>query len=149
MGKLEKLIIENFKSYGGVQVIGPFDQFSCVIGPNGAGKSNLMDAISFVLGVQSRFLRSVTLKDLIFRKSDDSLPARKASVNLYYHVSNNEIPNIKEGDTVVFGRNISSSGVSTYEFQGRDVSFDEYEKILRSIGVLIKIRNFLVFQGDI
>jgi AAA15 family ATPase/GTPase len=40
------------------QVIGPFRNFTAVIGPNGAGKSNLMDAISFVLGVQSRQLRS-------------------------------------------------------------------------------------------
>jgi hypothetical protein len=32
-----------------------------------AGKSNLMDAISFVLGVQSRHLRSQKLDDLIFR----------------------------------------------------------------------------------
>jgi structural maintenance of chromosome 1 len=35
-------------------VIGPFRDFTAIIGPNGSGKSNLMDAISFVLGVQSR-----------------------------------------------------------------------------------------------
>lgn len=38
-----------------------------MIGPNGAGKSNLMDAISFVLGVRSASLRSTALKDLIYR----------------------------------------------------------------------------------
>jgi structural maintenance of chromosome 1 len=38
-----------------------------VIGPNGAGKSNVMDAISFVLGVKSRHLRSHKLGDLVFR----------------------------------------------------------------------------------
>jgi len=32
-----ELILENFKSYGGVQRIGPFQDFTCVIGPNGAG----------------------------------------------------------------------------------------------------------------
>ena len=37
----------------GKSVIGPFRPFTCVIGPNGAGKSNLMDAISFVLGVRT------------------------------------------------------------------------------------------------
>ena len=41
--------------------------FTCIIGPNGAGKSNLMDAISFVLGVKSAQLRSTQLKDLIYR----------------------------------------------------------------------------------
>lgn len=46
---------------------GPFQSFTAVIGPNGAGKSNLMDAISFVLGVRSATLRSAALKDLIYR----------------------------------------------------------------------------------
>ena len=41
--------------------------FMCIIGPNGAGKSNLMDAISFVLGVRSAQLRSTQLKDLVYR----------------------------------------------------------------------------------
>jgi len=37
MGRLVKLELENFKSYKGHQVIGPFYNFSCIIGPNGAG----------------------------------------------------------------------------------------------------------------
>jgi structural maintenance of chromosome 1 len=32
----------------------------------GSGKSNLMDAISFVLGVQSAQLRGTALKDLVY-----------------------------------------------------------------------------------
>ena len=51
----------------GHQTIGPFKNFTSVIGPNGAGKSNLMDAISFVLGVKSTQLRSSQLKDLVYR----------------------------------------------------------------------------------
>lgn len=70
MGKLIKLELENFKSYNGKQIIGPFDQFTSIIGPNGSGKSNLMDAISFVLGVNSSHLRSSHLVDLINRRSD-------------------------------------------------------------------------------
>jgi structural maintenance of chromosome 1 len=51
----------------GHQIIGPFKNFTSVIGPNGAGKSNLMDAISFVLGVKSAQLRSSQLRDLVYR----------------------------------------------------------------------------------
>lgn len=51
----------------GHQVIGPFRNFTSIIGPNGAGKSNLMDAISFVLGVKSAQLRSSQLRDLVYR----------------------------------------------------------------------------------
>ena len=54
-------------SFSGHQTIGPFMNFTSVIGPNGAGKSNLMDAISFVLGVKSAQLRSSQLKDLVYR----------------------------------------------------------------------------------
>lgn len=64
---LIRLEVDNFKSYRGKQTIGPFYSFSAVIGPNGSGKSNLMDAISFVLGVKSAQLRSSQLKDLIYR----------------------------------------------------------------------------------
>ena len=55
-GRVHSLIIDNFKSYKGKEVIGPFKDFTTIIGPNGSGKSNLMDAISFVLGVRSSML---------------------------------------------------------------------------------------------
>ena len=56
MGRLKSIELENFKSYAGYQSIGPFKNFQAIIGPNGAGKSNLMDAISFVLGVKVRLI---------------------------------------------------------------------------------------------
>jgi structural maintenance of chromosome 1 len=65
---LRRLELYNFKSYKDTQVIDLGDApFMCIIGPNGAGKSNLMDAISFVLGVKSAQLRSTQLKDLVYR----------------------------------------------------------------------------------
>jgi structural maintenance of chromosome 1 len=64
---LVRIEVCDFKSYRGHQVIGPFRNFTSVIGPNGAGKSNLMDAISFVLGVKSAQLRSSQLRDLVYR----------------------------------------------------------------------------------
>jgi structural maintenance of chromosome 1 len=65
---LLRLELYNFKSYKGKQVVDFGDApFMCIIGPNGAGKSNLMDAISFVLGVKSAQLRSTQLRDLIYR----------------------------------------------------------------------------------
>ena len=38
MGYLDRLEIENFKSYKGKHVIGPFKRFTAIIGPNGCGK---------------------------------------------------------------------------------------------------------------
>lgn len=37
MGRLELLLVENFKSWRGRQAIGPFKRFTCIIGPNGSG----------------------------------------------------------------------------------------------------------------
>jgi structural maintenance of chromosome 1 len=65
-GRILRLEVNNFKSYKGKQTIGPFTEFSCVIGPNGSGKSNLMDAISFVMGLRASFLRSQNMKQLIY-----------------------------------------------------------------------------------
>ena len=39
--------------------------------------------------------------------------------------------------------------MSSYRLDGRDVTYDEYESVLQKIGVLVKAKNFLVFQGDI
>lgn len=143
MGRLELIEIENFKSYGGRHQIGPIENFTCVIGPNGSGKSNLMDAISFVLGVQSKQLRSANLKELLYRRDEQSPPARRAFVQITYSKSNNA------SDKISFRRAITSTGASSYSIQDVDVSYDDYVSALKNIGVLVKARNFLVFQGDV
>eukprot|EP01035_Chromulina_nebulosa_P030474 gene30474-40489_t len=154
MGRLQYLEVDNFKSYMGKQIVGPFHNFTCIIGPNGAGKSNMMDAISFVLGVQSRYLRSTNLKELLFRKDATSAPARKASVKLVYELSAEEVEAengnyLPEGTILEFCRSISSAGVGSYRLDGREVTYEVYESMLQKIGVLVKARNFLVFQGDV
>lgn len=37
MGRLDRLEVENFKSYSGRHTVGPFRHFTAIIGPNGAG----------------------------------------------------------------------------------------------------------------
>ena len=69
-----RLEIENFKSYRGIEVIGPFKHFTTIIGPNGSGKSNLMDAISFVLGVKTGVLRGSNLRELLYLNNDSQHP---------------------------------------------------------------------------
>lgn len=69
-GRVKELIIQDFKSYKGKEVVGPFKDFTTIIGPNGSGKSNLMDAISFVLGVRTGVLRGNSLRELIYVNTD-------------------------------------------------------------------------------
>ncbi|CAN1245032.1 Structural maintenance of chromosomes protein 1 [Linum grandiflorum] len=142
-GRILKLEMENFKSYKGFQTIGPFKDFTAIIGPNGAGKSNLMDAISFVLGVRTGQLRGAQLKDLIyaFDDKDKEQKGRKAFVSLVYLLAS--------GAELHFTRGITSAGASEYRIDGKVVNWDEYNGKLRSLGILVKARNFLVFQGDV
>lgn len=128
-------------------MLGPFDNFTCVIGPNGSGKSNMMDAISFVLGIQSKHLRSTQLKDLVFQGDPRNPTPRKAIVKLTYEPSDKELETLEE--SICFSRSITLSGVTNYQINNVDVTFENYEKKLSGIGVLVKARNFLVFQGDI
>ncbi|KAJ1626897.1 P-loop containing nucleoside triphosphate hydrolase protein [Pavlovales sp. CCMP2436] len=138
--RIDRLIVEDFKSFRGKQTIGPFLDFTAVIGPNGAGKSNTMDAISFVLGVQSRDLRGKQLKDLIFRASDGKGGARRASVTLCLIVA-------KEERTLC--RSISAAGSSEFYVDGKGVSAAAYERQLAQWCLNARSRNFLVFQGDV
>ena len=177
IGHLSRIELENFKSYKGKQIVGPFKKFTSIIGPNGSGKSNLMDAISFVLGVQSAQLRGSTLRDLVYAYDvQDSKEKRNASVSLVYVLNTNDEDDEgeeedereeREGDKenskkkrqkreeegekneVRFSRTISNSGASDYKIDNKTVTFEEYAEKLKQFGILVKARNFLVFQGDI
>ncbi|XP_022898289.1 structural maintenance of chromosomes protein 1 [Olea europaea var. sylvestris] len=142
-GKILRLELENFKSYKGHQVIGPFYDFTAIIGPNGAGKSNLMDAISFVLGVRTGQLRGAQLRDLIYAFDDREKEqrGRKAYVMLVYQ--------LMDGTEISFTRLITPAGASEYRIGDRVVNWDDYNNSLKSLGILVKARNFLVFQGDV
>jgi len=55
---ITKMVLENFKSYGGEREVGPFHKrFSSIVGPNGSGKSNVIDAMLFVFGKKAKKLR--------------------------------------------------------------------------------------------
>ncbi|NP_001155103.1 structural maintenance of chromosomes protein 1A isoform X1 [Danio rerio] len=140
MGYLKLIEIENFKSYKGRQIIGPFHKFTAIIGPNGSGKSNLMDAISFVLAEKTSNLRVKTLKDLIHGAPVGKPAANRAFVSMVYCEDN--------GEECTFTRAIIGSS-SEYRINSKVVGLSDYSEELEKLGILIKARNFLVFQGAV
>lgn len=140
MGYLKLIEIENFKSYKGRQIIGPFHKFTAIIGPNGSGKSNLMDAISFVLAEKTSNLRVKTLKDLIHGAPVGKPAANRAFVSMVYQQDS--------GQELNFSRIIIGSS-SEYRINSKVVNLAEYSEELEKLGILIKARNFLVFQGAV
>ena len=149
MGLIDRVEVENFKSFKNKQTIGPFKRFTAIIGPNGSGKSNLMDAISFVLGVSSRHLRGNILKDLIYKSEGEKAPRRRAMVKLVYIVDSGEVDDMEAGQEIAFMRVISPAGISSYRIDGINCTWEDYEKQLSTININISAKNFLVFQGDV
>lgn len=149
MGRLRSIEINNFKSYRGLHSVdfGEF-QFVSIIGTNGSGKSNMMDAISFVLGMQSSGLRSSKAHDLVYRPStsaaeveDITRNGRHAYVKLIYERG--------EGDIIELKRSILSNGSSEYRVDNRVVTHAAYLESLAKENIIVKAKNFLVFQGQI
>ncbi|KAK4219649.1 structural maintenance of chromosomes protein 1 [Rhypophila decipiens] len=177
MGKLIRLELFNFKSYKGHHTLLFGDSyFTSIIGPNGSGKSNSMDAISFVLGIKSSHLRSSQLRDLVYRGrvmktskiQDDgtAAPATNGHANGYQDGEEDEssqrasrndpktawvmaVYEDDAGDVQRWKRGITSNGSSEYRINDRVVTAQQYNEALEAENILIKARNFLVFQGDV
>ncbi|KAM9311304.1 structural maintenance of chromosomes protein 1B [Gastrophryne carolinensis] len=140
MGYISQLVLENFKSWRGRQMIGPFKRFNCVIGPNGSGKSNLMDAFSFVLGEKTSNLRVKSLRELIHGANEGRPTSSTASVQLVYCEEN--------GENKIFSRSIVGSS-SDYRLNGTQIGRAEYITELEKLGIIVKARNCLIFQGEV
>ncbi|CAA9965345.1 Structural maintenance of chromosomes protein [Pyrenophora teres f. maculata] len=175
MGKLVRLEIYNFKSYRGRHTLLFGDSyFTSIIGPNGSGKSNSMDAISFVLGVRSSHLRSEKLKDMVYRgriiqearvNADGTVTEANGDANGDAAEDGESQPSGPRNDPqnawvkAVFEddaeqehewqRAITSSGSSEYRINNRVVTQKQYGEALEEHSILVKARNFLVFQGDV
>ncbi|KAF0991996.1 hypothetical protein HZS_3997 [Henneguya salminicola] len=136
---LVRFELENFKSYKGKHVIGPFMHFTAVVGPNGSGKSNLMEAMSFVLGEKITKLRVKEQKDLIYGAHLSRAVSDFTSVSAYFNEENNDFylsRKMTENDDIFYVNNIS-------------VSKNNYKKFLEDNGIFTKLKNFMIFQGDI
>lgn len=137
-----------------------------------------MDAISFVLGIKSSHLRSAHLRDLVYRgrvlrtsKINGDGSATQNGVN--GHVNGDEgsgdeatqngtqerndpksawvmaVYEDDAGDEQYWKRTITNQGASEYRINDRVVTAVQYNEALETENILIKARNFLVFQGDV
>lgn len=130
-----------------------------------------MDAISFVLGIKSSHLRSTNLRDLVYRgrvlrksKVNGAPTADRQdgeeeadAVDASQDASGNDpktawvmaVYEDDAGEEQQWRRSITSQGVSEYRINNRIVTAQQYNEALEAENILIKARNFLVFQGDV
>ncbi|CAD7084109.1 unnamed protein product [Hermetia illucens] len=138
---LEFIEMKDFKSYKGRISVGPLKQFTAVIGPNGSGKSNFMDAISFVMGEKTSSLRVKRLNDLIHGASVGKPASRSCYVTAKFLVGPEKVQKS-------FCRAVVS-GSSEYRIDDSVVSSNTYLSELERLGINVKAKNFLVFQGAV
>jgi len=150
---IKHIEVHNFKSYYGTHVIGPFKRFTAIVGPNGSGKSNVMDAITFVLGVAAGKIRAEKLRELI-NANAAAEGDNEAYVELVY---------VKEGGSqIAFRRTVRVVGASSssdpdnagttesvYSVRGQVVPKKMYEQHLQSIGIVNRAASFLVPQNEV
>ncbi|MFH4980329.1 hypothetical protein AB6A40_007038 [Gnathostoma spinigerum] len=137
---LRTLELENFKSYKGKQIIGPFKRFTAIVGPNGSGKSNLMDAICFVLGEKASNLRVKRLHDLIHGAPIGKPVSNRCHVTMEYEDNDGKIRS--------FQRSVTTGG-SEYRIDGKTYTPQQYIQQLEEMNIFIKAKNFLVYQGQV
>lgn len=147
MVRLEKIVIQGFKSFKRKTAI-PFPfGFSVITGPNGSGKSNIGDAVSFVLGrTSTKSLRAKKAQDLIFHGSKSKKSSPEARVTLYFNNAKKEFP--FEDRTVTISRRINQRGVSTYRLNGRIVTRQQMTDVLTQVSIDPNGHN-IIQQGDV
>lgn len=141
MTRIKKIVVSNFKSWEGIADIDfGGDYFSAIIGPNGVGKSNLMDAISFVLGMGHKVLRTKNINDLIWRNpEDEAIQVPNSFVEA--HV-------ISDDSTLVFRRQLTRDEQPSYYLNEQEVTAEEYKTRLVDAG-FSQDNYSLIFQGSV
>ncbi|KAJ2699198.1 Structural maintenance of chromosomes protein 4 [Coemansia sp. IMI 209128] len=150
---ITQMVLENFKSYAGRQVIGPFHRsFSAIVGPNGSGKSNVIDGLLFVFGYRANKIRQGKLSELI-HSSKNGGQLTQCSVEVHFKEvvdspdgsSSEDIP----GSEVVVARIATQSNQSKYMVNGSSSSYTEVTSLLRSKGIDLDHKRFLILQGEV
>ncbi|SCO67405.1 structural maintenance of chromosomes protein 1, putative [Plasmodium vivax] len=144
---IKYLVVCNFKSYEGENIIGPFSKFTAIIGPNGSGKSNIMDCICFVLGIPNKCLRVKSMRHLIHHKENEKvevLKRRKCYVKLILERNKENVQM-----NVEIKRTLNYRGVSNYYIDDKPVEHREYISFLKKNRIETKTKTCLIFQGDI
>ncbi|XP_040571134.1 structural maintenance of chromosomes protein 4 [Lepeophtheirus salmonis] len=139
---ITEMICENFKSYAGIQSLGPFHpRFNAVIGPNGSGKSNVIDAMLFVFGYRASKIRSKKISVLIHNSSEH--PGMDfCSVTVVFL-------NPKDGEKLRVKRTAFKDNSSFYEVEGKKKPFKEVAILLRTKGIDLDHNRFLILQGEV
>ena len=147
MTRIEKIEIQGFKSFSRKTSLTFPSNFSVICGPNGSGKSNILDALCFVLGrTSAKSLRADRMMEMIFHGTKKRPPAELAKVSMHFDNTSREFP--FEDDKVILSRRINKKGISIYKLNGRTVTRERIQEILRPVRIRPGGHN-IILQGDV
>ena len=148
MVHISRVIIKNFKSFGGEPIRLNFQPgFNIITGPNGSGKSNILDAVQFVLGeLGSKRMRAPDLGGLIYDGAGEDKVGRAqvSQVTLYFNNTDRGLP--VDRSTVSIGRKMDRDGKSIYYLNGKRTSRRRVLDIIEMAGITPGGYN-IVLQG--
>jgi len=151
---IKHIILENFKSYGGRKMIGPFHKsFSSIVGPNGSGKSNTIDALLFVFGKRAKKMRLNKVSELIHKSVGlQNCPSAKVEVvfqDIYDMGDGPEDYEVVEGSELSVAREAFKNNQSKYYMDGQGSNFTDVTTVLKKRGVDLEHNRFLILQGEV
>jgi chromosome segregation protein len=135
--KISKLDICGFKSFVERTVLNFDSDVTCVVGPNGCGKSNIVDAIRWVMGVQSaKQLRGKAMEDVIFNGAESRGPSGFAEVSLTFKNSDGLAPvEYANYSEITVTRRLDRDGNSDYFINKTPVRLKDVTELFLGTGV--------------
>ena len=91
-----------------------------------------------MLGVKATHLRGSQLRDLIFRVEGEAAKAQSCYVKLVFQSD--------DGEETEFKRTISKDNEAFFSINEQKQSWDDYNEQLTNLNIIVKAKNFLVFQ---
>ncbi len=147
MTKINKLVMDGFKSFAKRTELVFGDEFNCVLGPNGSGKSNILDALCFVLGKTSaKALRSEKSANLIYNGGKSKKPSKAAEVSIYFDNSKGIFPTDEK--EVKITRIVRKTGQSIYRINNETRTRQQILELLSLARINPDAYN-IILQGDI
>ncbi|MFP5386954.1 MAG: chromosome segregation protein SMC [Bacteriovoracia bacterium] len=151
--RLNRLIIQGFKSFKDKTVIIFDEGITGIVGPNGCGKSNIVDALFWVMGEQSaKHLRGTSMKDLIFAGSSKYTPASFAEVTLVLDNVNGKHIHINgavaKPHEIHLTRKLYRNGETEYRINGEPARLKDIHEVFMDTGAGAKSYS-IIAQGEI
>ncbi len=145
--RINKIVMQGFKSFAKHTEILFGTQFNCVMGPNGAGKSNVLDAICFVLGKSSsRELRAEKSANLIYNGGKTKKASKHGEVSIYFDNASKIFPT--EDPEIKITRIVKETGQSVYKINDKTMTRQQISNLL-SLAKIDPDGYNIILQGDI